>query len=153
MNWFNTFLRSTSKTTKPQLPDKPHHPKHSDLQLGPWTQGDPPAHKLHPPHSDLVGSSSCKWCHLPNVASRVHIVFLTTSQPSHSRDSNENHTYEVQPGLRHYTIPRSGFVLFSQMQIYVKAVNQLGEVMSPPIVLEPVSAGEKERRCVLFHCW
>lgn len=93
----------------------------------------------------MISSAKC--------ASRVHVVFLTTSQPSHSRDSKENHTYEVQPGLHHYTILRSGFVLFSQMQIYVKAVNQLGEVMSPPIVLEPVSAGEKERKCVFIRCF
>lgn len=49
------------------------------------------------------------------------------------------------PGLHHYTVPRSGIVLFSKMEIYVKAVNELGAATSQPITLEPVSAGRKER--------
>ncbi|XP_028436646.1 granulocyte colony-stimulating factor receptor isoform X2 [Perca flavescens] len=58
------------------------------------------------------------------------------------RDSNENHTYELLPGVHRYTIPRSGFVLFSDMEIYVKAVNELGEAASAPIILEPISAAK-----------
>lgn len=61
------------------------------------------------------------------------------------RDSFENHSYDVLPGLDHYTVPRSGIVLFSEMEIYVKAVNELGAATSLPITLEPVSAGRKER--------
>lgn len=67
---------------------------------------------------------------------------LPALQFSHFRDSNKNHTYELLPGVHHYTIPRSDFVLFSEMEIYVKAVNELGEATSVPITLEPVSAGE-----------
>lgn len=63
----------------------------------------------------------------------------------HFRDSNENHTYELPTGVHRFTIPRSGFVLFSDIKIYVKAENELGEVTSLPIVLEPVSAGENCR--------
>lgn len=63
----------------------------------------------------------------------------------HFRDSHESHTYDVPSGLNHHIIPRSGFVLFSEMEIYVKAVNELGEATSLPITLEPISAGRKER--------
>lgn len=57
-------------------------------------------------------------------------------------DSDENHTYELPPGVHRYTIPRSGFVLFSEMKIYVKAANDLGEATSAPIILEPISAAK-----------
>lgn len=61
---------------------------------------------------------------------------------AHFRDLNKNHTYELLPGVHHYTIPRIDFVLFAEMKIYVKAVNQLGEATSMPLTLEPLSAGE-----------
>ncbi|XP_078108555.1 granulocyte colony-stimulating factor receptor isoform X2 [Sander vitreus] len=64
-------------------------------------------------------------------------------------DSNENHTYELLPGVHRYTIPRSGFVLFSNMEIYVKAVNELGEAASAPIILEPVSAAKFDPPTIL----
>ncbi|KAM4581492.1 granulocyte colony-stimulating factor receptor isoform 1-T2 [Odontesthes bonariensis] len=57
-------------------------------------------------------------------------------------DSNENHTYEPPPGIHRYNIPRSGFVLFSEMKIYVKVENDLGEATSSPIMLEPVGAAK-----------
>nr|XP_040020391.1 granulocyte colony-stimulating factor receptor [Gasterosteus aculeatus aculeatus]XP_040020392.1 granulocyte colony-stimulating factor receptor [Gasterosteus aculeatus aculeatus] len=57
-------------------------------------------------------------------------------------DSNENNTYEPPPGVHRYSIPRSGFVLFSDIRISVKAVNELGEATSAPLVLEPVSAAK-----------
>lgn len=85
-----------------------------------------------------------------NVHSVIHKIIclqgcttvLPALQFSHFRDSNKSHTYELLPGVHHYTIPRSGFVLFSEMEIYVKAVNELGEATSVPITLEPISAGE-----------
>lgn len=55
-----------------------------------------------------------------------------------------NHTYNVPPGLNYYVIPRSDFVIFSKMKIDVKAANQLGEASSLPITLEPVGAGRTE---------
>ncbi|XP_070768159.1 granulocyte colony-stimulating factor receptor [Enoplosus armatus] len=64
-------------------------------------------------------------------------------------DSNENHTYELLTGVHRYTIPRSGFVLFSEMKIYVKAVNELGEATSVPITLEPVSAAKFDPPTIL----
>ncbi|XP_037310513.2 granulocyte colony-stimulating factor receptor [Pungitius pungitius] len=57
-------------------------------------------------------------------------------------DSNENDTYEPLPGVHRYSIPRSGFVLFSNIHIYVKAVNELGEATSEAVDLEPVSAAK-----------
>ncbi|XP_029308438.1 granulocyte colony-stimulating factor receptor [Cottoperca gobio] len=65
------------------------------------------------------------------------------------RDSNENFTYELLAGVQRYIIPRSGFVLFSDMEIYVKAVNELGEATSAPITLEPVSAAKFDRPTIL----
>ena len=60
----------------------------------------------------------------------------------HFRDLNKNHTYEPPPGIHRFIIPRSGFGLFSEMKIYVKVKNDLGEATSSPIMLEPVGAGE-----------
>ncbi|XP_039974588.1 granulocyte colony-stimulating factor receptor isoform X2 [Xiphias gladius] len=57
-----------------------------------------------------------------------------------TKDSKENYTYKLPAGVHQYTIPRSDFVLFSEMEIYVEAVNELGEATSAPIILEPVSA-------------
>ncbi|XP_028282131.1 granulocyte colony-stimulating factor receptor [Parambassis ranga] len=57
-------------------------------------------------------------------------------------DLSKNHTYELPPGVHRYVIPRTDFALFSEMKIYVKAVNGLGEVTSAPVVLEPVSAAK-----------
>ncbi|KAA8591763.1 hypothetical protein FQN60_017137 [Etheostoma spectabile] len=64
-------------------------------------------------------------------------------------DSKENHTYELLPGVHRYTIPRTGFVFFSDMEIYVKAVNELGEASSTPIILEPVSAAKFDPPTIL----
>uniref|UniRef100_A0A3P8S9K8 Colony stimulating factor 3 receptor n=1 Tax=Amphiprion percula TaxID=161767 RepID=A0A3P8S9K8_AMPPE len=57
-------------------------------------------------------------------------------------DTHQNQTYKLPPGVQHYTIPRSGFVLFSEMKIYVKAENDLGEATSASIILEPISAAK-----------
>ncbi|XP_072769197.1 granulocyte colony-stimulating factor receptor [Nerophis lumbriciformis] len=61
---------------------------------------------------------------------------------THIGDLNRNRTYELPPGVHSYTIPRSDFVLFSEMEIYVKAANQLGEASSAPLTLEPVSSAK-----------
>ncbi len=70
----------------------------------------------------------------------------------HFSDSHENHTYEPPPGIHRYTIPRFDFVLFLEMEIYVRAVNELGEATTVPIILEPISAGEIKRKCA-FNKW
>ncbi|KAM9723100.1 granulocyte colony-stimulating factor receptor-like isoform 1-T4 [Menidia menidia] len=73
-----------------------------------------------------------------------HDTHLPTNYSLHTEiwDSSKNHTYEPPSGVHHYTIPRSDFILFSEMKIYVKAKNLLGEATSAPVVLEPVSAAK-----------
>lgn len=52
----------------------------------------------------------------------------------------------MPPGVHSYTIPRVDFSWFVDMEIYVKAVNELGEATSATIKLEPVTAGERYRK-------
>uniref|UniRef100_A0A3P8WSD4 Colony stimulating factor 3 receptor n=1 Tax=Cynoglossus semilaevis TaxID=244447 RepID=A0A3P8WSD4_CYNSE len=54
-------------------------------------------------------------------------------------DSTKYHTYRLPADVGHYVIPRPDFVLFSEMEIYVKAVNELGETASAPLTLEPMT--------------
>lgn len=56
--------------------------------------------------------------------------------------SKKNYTYELPPGVHRFTIPRSDFILFFEMIIYVRAVNDLGEATSSNITLEPISAAK-----------
>lgn len=76
---------------------------------------------------------------------------LPTKYTLHTKiwDLKKNHTYELLPGVHRHTIPRSDFVLFSEMEIYVKAVNDLGEATSVPVVLEPVSAAKFDPPTIL----
>uniref|UniRef100_A0A3Q0SS80 Colony stimulating factor 3 receptor n=1 Tax=Amphilophus citrinellus TaxID=61819 RepID=A0A3Q0SS80_AMPCI len=57
-------------------------------------------------------------------------------------DANKKRSYELPKGVHHYTIPRPEFVLYSDMKIYVKAVNELGETTSAPLILEPISSAK-----------
>uniref|UniRef100_A0A3B3ZDZ7 Colony stimulating factor 3 receptor (granulocyte) n=1 Tax=Periophthalmus magnuspinnatus TaxID=409849 RepID=A0A3B3ZDZ7_9GOBI len=58
------------------------------------------------------------------------------------RDKKKNYSYSLPPGRHHYTIPRSDFTWFSDMEIYVKAQNELGETTSLPVSVEPLSAAK-----------
>uniref|UniRef100_A0A672GQA5 Fibronectin type-III domain-containing protein n=1 Tax=Salarias fasciatus TaxID=181472 RepID=A0A672GQA5_SALFA len=58
------------------------------------------------------------------------------------RYSKKNYTYQMPPGVCSFSIPRLDFGLFSEMIIYVRAVNDLGEATSSPITLEPISAAK-----------
>lgn len=49
----------------------------------------------------------------------------------------------LPPGVHHYKIPRTGFVLFSEIEIHVKAVNALGQATSTPLLLEPMESGKE----------
>lgn len=81
-----------------------------------------------------------------NNSSKTTISRLTkVSQPCRFRDLDQNHSYELPPGVHRYNIPRADFVFFSEMKIYVRAANELGEAISEPVVLEPISAGEPHR--------
>nr|XP_057909244.1 granulocyte colony-stimulating factor receptor [Doryrhamphus excisus]XP_057909245.1 granulocyte colony-stimulating factor receptor [Doryrhamphus excisus] len=83
-------------------------------------------------------SLTCNW------KASLEATHLPTKYTLHTHigSLNQNHTYELPPGVQSYTIPRTGFVLFSEMEIYVKAVNQLGEASSPPLTLEPISSAK-----------
>ncbi|KAM9797834.1 granulocyte colony-stimulating factor receptor-like [Neosynchiropus ocellatus] len=65
-------------------------------------------------------------------------------------DTNERHTYTLPPGVQRYIIPRSDFVLFSEIQIFVRGVNGLGEARSENITLEPVSAAKFDQPNILL---
>ncbi|XP_077383116.1 granulocyte colony-stimulating factor receptor isoform X2 [Festucalex cinctus] len=83
-------------------------------------------------------SLTCNWeASLPDSHLPTNYTLHT-----HIRDLKWSHTYKVPPGVRSYAIPRSGFVLFSEMEIYVKAVNPLGETSSARLALEPVSSAK-----------
>ncbi|XP_064801479.1 granulocyte colony-stimulating factor receptor isoform X2 [Oncorhynchus masou masou] len=58
------------------------------------------------------------------------------------RDLPESNTYMLPPGVHRYKIPRTGFVLFSEIEIYVKAVNALGQATSTPLLLEPMESAK-----------
>ncbi|CAJ1062717.1 granulocyte colony-stimulating factor receptor [Xyrichtys novacula] len=81
---------------------------------------------------------TCRWdpgqqeTHLPTIYT-LHTEI---------RDRNENHSYDLQPGVHHYVIPRSGFSFFLEIGVYVKAANELGQATSAPLLLEPVSAAK-----------
>ncbi|XP_053183920.1 granulocyte colony-stimulating factor receptor [Scomber japonicus] len=88
---------------------------------------------------------TCEW-----APGEQDTYFLTKyTLHTHIWDSNESHAYNLQPGVHRYTIPRSDFVLFSDMDIYVKAVNELGEATSAHITLEPVSAAKFDQPRIL----
>ncbi|KAM7383147.1 hypothetical protein PAMP_002829 [Pampus punctatissimus] len=88
---------------------------------------------------------NCNW---DPIEQETHLL---TKYTLHTEiwDSNKNHTYNLPPGIHHYTIPRSDFFLFSDMEIYVKAVNELGEATSTHITLEPVSAAKFDQPKIL----
>lgn len=73
-------------------------------------------------------------------------TYLPTKYTLHTkiRDVNQNKTYEMQPAVNHYRIPRSDFVLYSDMEIYVKGVNALGQATSSHLVLEPLASAKFE---------
>lgn len=81
---------------------------------------------------------TCSW-NPGQLETHLHTTYTLHTK---IRDLNKNYTYKLPTGVNHHTIPRSHLGLFSEMEIYVKAVNELGEVASVPIVLEPISAAK-----------
>ncbi|XP_035018900.1 granulocyte colony-stimulating factor receptor [Hippoglossus stenolepis] len=81
---------------------------------------------------------TCSW------AAGQQNTHLPTQYTLHTeiQDSNENFIYKPPTDVHHFTIPRSGFVLYSDIKIYVKASNELGEATSEPVVMEPISAAK-----------
>lgn len=110
----------------------------------------------------LVGLVQIRAGYLPSVPQHLHCqTNLTTpstmlcswdpGRDSHLLTNYSLHTkrsrfrassYNVPPGHHHYTIPRGGFSWFHDIEIYVKAVNELGETNSEPVILEPFSAAK-----------
>ncbi|XP_076008851.1 granulocyte colony-stimulating factor receptor [Genypterus blacodes] len=76
---------------------------------------------------------------------------LLTKYTLHTKiwDSGENYTYRLPTGVHRYAIPRPDFVLFSYMEIYVKAANELGEATSVPIILEPLRSAKFDPPLIL----
>ncbi|XP_010899377.2 granulocyte colony-stimulating factor receptor [Esox lucius] len=79
----------------------------------------------------------CQWDQGPDT-------HLPTNYSLHTeiRDLSENNTYMLPPDIHHFKIPRAGFVLFSNIEIYVKAVNALGQATSKHLLLEPMSSAK-----------
>ncbi|XP_061530063.1 granulocyte colony-stimulating factor receptor [Phycodurus eques] len=93
---------------------------------------------------------TCKWeASLPDTNLPTKYTLHT-----HIWDDHLNHTYELLPGVRSFAIPRSGFAIFSEMEIYVKAVNPLGETRSERLTLEPVSSAKFDPpKIVKLQAW
>ncbi|XP_053736981.1 granulocyte colony-stimulating factor receptor [Synchiropus splendidus] len=87
-------------------------------------------------------------CHWDNGRQETH---LPTQYYLHTwiGDTNESHNYTLQPGVQRYVIPRTDFVLFAEIQIFVRGVNELGEARSDNVTLEPVSAAKFDQPSIL----
>lgn len=85
---------------------------------------------------------SCNWD--PGQDTQLPTQYTLYTNISDLPVSKREKTYELPPGVHHYTIPRSDFVLFSEMEIFVKAVNVLGQATSKHLLLEPVGAAKFE---------
>lgn len=109
------------------------------------------------PSTPRYGNSLYQKAKVKSVIYKICLSGFTTAIPTlwfqHFRDLNKNYSYKLLPGVHRYTIPRSDFVLFSEMKICVKAVNELGEATSVPITMEPISAGKKSRKLFLSWTW
>ncbi|KAG5271419.1 hypothetical protein AALO_G00179530 [Alosa alosa] len=46
--------------------------------------------------------------------------------------------YSIQPGVNHISIPRTEFLLYSEMQVFVKVQNSLGQATSQPLTFIPM---------------
>ncbi|KAJ0066593.1 hypothetical protein NL108_015484, partial [Boleophthalmus pectinirostris] len=66
------------------------------------------------------------------------------------RERRKNFNYTLPPGQHHYSIPRSDFTWFSDMVLYVKAQNALGETTSVPVVVEPLGAAKFDPPEILY---
>ncbi|XP_074509200.1 granulocyte colony-stimulating factor receptor-like isoform X1 [Sebastes fasciatus] len=80
---------------------------------------------------------TCSW-DPGQLETHLHTKYTVHTEIS-SRDPKEKH---MPPGVHSYTIPRVDFSWFVDMEIYVKAVNELGEATSATIKLEPVTAAK-----------
>lgn len=49
--------------------------------------------------------------------------------------------YVVPPDVNFYRVPRGGFTLFHEVNVYVVAMNALGQAISNVLVLDPMKTG------------
>ncbi|KAM6910526.1 granulocyte colony-stimulating factor receptor [Xenentodon cancila] len=86
----------------------------------------------------IPNTMTCKWD--PGLQ-ETHLV---TNYSLHTEicHSNRKYTYELPPGVHHYSIPRPHFALYTDMKVFVKAKNDLGEATSTPLILEPVASAK-----------
>uniref|UniRef100_A0A8C8HCJ7 Uncharacterized protein n=1 Tax=Oncorhynchus tshawytscha TaxID=74940 RepID=A0A8C8HCJ7_ONCTS len=61
----------------------------------------------------------------------------------------DTHLPTQYPLYTEISIPRTGFVLFSEIEINVKVVNALGQATSTPLLLEPMESAKFDRPTVL----
>uniref|UniRef100_A0A3Q2NN09 Colony stimulating factor 3 receptor n=1 Tax=Fundulus heteroclitus TaxID=8078 RepID=A0A3Q2NN09_FUNHE len=88
---------------------------------------------------------NCRW----DPGQRVTHLPTKYTLYTEIRDLNTNNTYELPPDIHHHSIPRTDFGLFTDMMIYVKAENDLGEASSAHIVLEPVCAAKFDQPSIV----
>ncbi|XP_031432113.1 granulocyte colony-stimulating factor receptor [Clupea harengus] len=94
-------------------------------------------------------------------------TLIPTSYTFHTeiRSQMVRYNYSIPPGVNNIIIPRTEFPLYNKIQVYVKAQNALGQVTTPPLLLDPMEAAkldppriekvkpEPRRYGCLMHSW
>lgn len=65
----------------------------------------------------------------------THFCFIYLSSPS------QRFAYDVPPKDNFCRVPRGGFILFHEVQVYVVAMNDFGQSTSDVLVLNPMKTG------------
>ncbi|CAL9705127.1 unnamed protein product [Knipowitschia caucasica] len=82
-------------------------------------------------------SMLCSW-----DPGRSSLLPTKYSLHTHVIDLKRRFCYKLPPGQHHFRIPRSDLVLFSDMEVYVEAQNELGKTASATLVVEPISTAK-----------
>lgn len=72
----------------------------------------------------------------------LYFLCITTSSLFCQRSQIKRYNYSIPPGVNNIIIPRTEFPLYNKIQVYVKAQNALGQVTTPPLLLDPMEAGK-----------
>ncbi|XP_067093930.1 granulocyte colony-stimulating factor receptor [Osmerus mordax] len=83
---------------------------------------------------------TCSWD--PGKNTQLPTQYTLHTEISDLPKSERKKTYEIPLGVHHFTIQRGDFVLFSDMEIFVRAVNALGQATSKHLLLEPVASAK-----------
>lgn len=65
----------------------------------------------------------------------MFVLFRDTSSPL------QRFTYVPPPEEHFYSVPRGGFTFFHEVQVYVVAMNALGQATSNLLVVDPMKTG------------